>query len=354
MDDVLRPYRVTPEAMEADLEYMVSVTFEDLTSQFMLLPRGEAFITYESFRDGYEALRMATGGFVSITPEDCWDALRRNALSFVVLRTILGVSPPEWQDITKEETNASFPSNVIRALEGKIRRDPAYFSSRSGTTTLTKERVDQMLTAACAVINKGAIEAPENLIHRLDKIDTTDGSSSIRHVAEQHVPYAVLLYERFLGRPFASHRDAVSELVGDVMESAIEVELTAARIPFRKTRRAERVAGFEQAPDFFIPDEIAPSIILEAKITGDDGTARDKVSRILRLASMRDALEREGKPSWELIACIDGRGFGVRRQDMKDLLRATRGKLFTLNTLPDLVANTGLAAFVPRPVDPSQ
>ena len=63
------------------------------------------------------------------------------------------------------------------------------------------------------------------------------------HVAAAHVPYAVLLYERYLGRPFASHRDAVSELVGDVMESAIEECLSRARITFRKTKRAERMLG---------------------------------------------------------------------------------------------------------------
>jgi hypothetical protein len=31
----------------------------------------------------------------------------------------------------------------------------------------------------------------------------------------------MLLYERFLGRPFAGHRDSVSELVGDSLESAM-------------------------------------------------------------------------------------------------------------------------------------
>ena len=64
-----------------------------------------------------------------------------------------------------------------------------------------------------------------------------------------------------------SHRDSVSEMVGDVMESAIESRLSHARITFRKTRRAERVPGFEQAPDFFVPTEVAPAAIIEGKIT---------------------------------------------------------------------------------------
>jgi len=37
----------------------------------------------------------------------------------------------------------------------------------------------------------------------------------------------MLLYERFLGRPFAGHRDSVSELVGDSLESVIEDVLSA-------------------------------------------------------------------------------------------------------------------------------
>ena len=190
-------------------------------------------------------------------------------------------------------------------------------------------------------------------MHRLDKFDTVDGLVSVRHAAQQHVPYAVLLYERFLGRPYASHRDAVSELVGDVMESAIEAQLQDARIPFRKTGRAERVPGFDQAPDFFIPDEIVPGVIIEAKITGDDGTARDKVARILRLAYMRDQREANGQPTYQLVACIDGRGFGVRQQDCRDLLKATQGKLFTANTLRDLIRFTDLVNFAPEQQDRS-
>lgn len=127
----------------------------------------------------------------------------------------------------------------------------------------------------------------------------------------------MLLYERYLGRPFASQRDAVSELVGDVMESAIEEQLTHARVPFRKTKRAERVAGFEQAPDFFAPGEYAPAVVIEAKITGDDGTARDEVTRIRHLATMHDERAAKGESGWQLVACIDGRGFGVRKQDLR-------------------------------------
>jgi hypothetical protein len=132
------------------------------------------------------------------------------------------------------------------------------------------------------------------------------------------------------------------------MEIAVEERLAHARITYRPTRRAERIPGFQQAPDFIVPDEFNPAVVIEAKITGDDGTARDKVARILRLAEMRDERERESSASFELVACIDGRGFGVRRNDMRGLLRATRGKVFTLATLDQLIACTRLRTFVPR------
>ena len=133
------------------------------------------------------------------------------------------------------------------------------------------------------------------------------------------------------------------------MESAIEERLAAARITLRKAKRAERVPGFEQAPDFFVPTELAPAAIIEAKITGDDGTASNKVSRVTNLATMRDNRERAGQASVELIACIDGRGFRVRREDMRKILVATRGKVFTLATLDKLIEHTRLREFLPRP-----
>ena len=88
--------------------------------------------------------------------------------------------------------------------------------------------------------------------------------------ADMHVPYAMLLYERYLGRPFASQRDAVSELVGDVMEAAVEHRLQTAGVSYRKMKRAERLPGFGQAPDFIVPDEIAAAVVIEAKLTNPD------------------------------------------------------------------------------------
>lgn len=153
---------------------------------------------------------------------------------------------------------------------------------------------------------------------------------------------------RYLGRPFATHRDAVSELVGEVMENAIEQRLREAGVTYRKTGRAERIPGFGQAPDFCIPDEINPAVVIEAKVTSDDGTARDKVTRIKELETQRNKHAREGKAGYEVVACIDGRGFGQRKADMRDLLLRLEGKVFTAATLDRLITNTRIREFVSR------
>ena len=170
----------------------------------------------------------------------------------------------------------------------------------------------------------------------------------IRSLSRLGVPYAMLLYERFLGRPFAGHRDSVSELVGNLLESAIARVLDQSGIDSRQPKRAEKIAGFDQTPDFIVPDEYNPHVVIEAKVTEDDGTARDKVTRVQHLDTISRQGSPSGQPRFEVVACIAGRGFGVRREDMKKLLLATRGKVFTLRTLDQLVTHTRLNEFRTR------
>jgi len=69
------------------------------------------------------------------------------------------------------------------------------------------------------------------------------------------------------------------------------------------------------------------------------------VTRVQHLAEISKMKGSNDLPSFEVIACIGGRGFGVRREDMKKLLIATRGKVFTLKTLNNLVKFTRLHEF---------
>ncbi len=149
------------------------------------------------------------------------------------------------------------------------------------------------------------------------------------------------MYQRFLGRPFASHRDSVSEQVGEVVEAAVKDVLTAAKVSFRETKRAERITGFDQAPDF-IPDEFNPVALIYARLTEDDGTARATkycVSRDCGRFAIRAGHD------YDRIACIAGRGFKVRREDMRRLLQATDGKVFTLTTMHLLIEETRIREY---------
>lgn len=248
--------------------------------------------------------------------------------------------------MTTDRSGVEVPQGAARTLDRSIRLKPLTpLNARGG---VTDHRIRAMVAAACQFLAEGAPE-PAGLLHRLDKADTRYGLDSLQCLADLGVPYAMLLYERFLGRPFVGHRDSVSELVGDIVETAIETVLCKAGIGFRKTKRAQRVPGFDQAPDFIIPDEFNPQVVIEAKFTQDDGTARDKVTRVQHLGALsRQDRHPHEPPRFEVIACIAGRGFKVRREDMKKLLLSTRGKVFALANLDRLVECSRLGEFRTR------
>jgi hypothetical protein len=75
------------------------------------------------------------------------------------------------------------------------------------------------------------------------------------------------------------------------------------------------------------------------------GPARDKVTRVQYPAALSMGGQPPDQPKFEVIA---GRGFGVRREDMKRPILATRGKVFTLQNMDRLVDATGLRAFRTR------
>ena len=110
-------------------------------------------------------------------------------------------------------------------------------------------------------------------------------------------------------------------------------------------KREGKVTGFGAAPDFIIPSKFKPQVVIEAKLTEDDGTARDKVRRVHHLSALSERGMVEGTRKFEVIACIGGRGFGVRREDMRKLLLATRGKVFTVKTLDKLIGCSRLGEF---------
>lgn len=340
------PFEVTFEEILKDPENYVDAVFSCLESEFLVMPKGAGFVEYPVFERGYEALKAATQGFSRVDPSNVLAGILKEPISLVVLRSMLGFTPPEWGYVATQRTGVVVSQGFVRALDRKVRITPETPINPKG---VTRERLQALVDAACQLLSQGIPKIEAYQLHRLDKADTKGGIESIKNLSGMGAPYAMLLYERFLGRPFAGHRDSVSELIGDILELAIEEVLSRAGISFRKTKRAERIEGFDQTPDFIIPSEFNPQIIIEAKITEDDGTARDKVTRIQHLGELSLA-GRSSKdiPRFEVIACIGGRGFGVRREDMKKMILATRGKVFTVKTLDQLIEHTRLKEFKTR------
>ncbi|MDA8240425.1 MAG: hypothetical protein M0Z67_08655 [Nitrospiraceae bacterium] len=336
------PFEVDLEEILKEPEQYVDAVFSCLESEFLTMPKGAGFVDYPLFERGYEALKAATSGFSTFTPDKIIPAVVDEPIALVVLRAMLGFTPPEWGYVATQRTGVNVAQGFVRTLDRNVRMAPGKPLRVAG---VMKERLHALVDTACHLLTQGVPEVNGGQLHRLDKADTKNGLDSIRHLSGMGVPYAMLLYERFLGRPFAGHRDSVSELVGDSLESAIEEVLSKAGISFRKTKRAEKIQGFDQTPDFIIPSEFNPQVIIEAKITEDDGTARDKVTRIQHLGELSTAGRPKGNPRYEVIACIGGRGFGVRREDMKKMIIATRGKVFTLKTLDQLIEHTELKRF---------
>jgi hypothetical protein len=339
------PFEASFEEIAQDKEQYIDTIFSCLESEFLVMPKGRGFVEYLVFERGYEVLKAATKGFSEFKPAQVLPVTLSEPISIVVLRTILGFTPPEWGYLATQRTGVSVSQGFVRSLDRKVRMSPGRPIKVNGETG---ERLKVLVETACELLTKGVPQVLIDQLHRLNKADTKRGLDSLKAVAGMGVPYAMLLYERFLGRPFAGHRDSVSELVGDSLESAIEDVLAKAGISYRKTKRAERIEGFDQTPDFIIPSEFNPQIIIEAKITEDDGTARDKVTRIQHLGELSLSGRSADNPKYEVIACIGGRGFGVRREDMRKMIDATRGKVFTIKTLDHLIGYTRLKEFKTR------
>ncbi|MDA8136722.1 MAG: hypothetical protein M0T82_19045 [Desulfobacteraceae bacterium] len=336
------PFEATLDEIFRNPEAYIDSVFSCLESEFLIMPKGAGFVEYPVFERGYEALKAATEGFTKLDPDQIYSLTVSEPISIVVLRSMLGFTPPEWGYVTEQRTGIPVTQGFIRSLDRKVRMAP---ETKLNTNGVVKERLKAIIKTACQLLSDGVPDVDISQLHRLNKADTKQGLDSIINLSRIGVPYAMLLYERFLGRPFAGHRDSVSDIIGDSLESAIEDVLSQAGISFRKTKRAERIEGFDQTPDFIIPSEFNPQIIIEAKITEDDGTARDKATRIQHLGELSLVGCTINNPKYEVIACIGGRGFGVRREDMKKMIIATRGKIFTAKTLNQLVECTRLKEF---------
>jgi hypothetical protein len=85
-----------------NVEPFIDEVFSELKSGFLELPKGQGFVEYPDFENGYQALKKATHGFTVIEPESIIACVYARPIALIVLRTILGFTPSEWADVTSE------------------------------------------------------------------------------------------------------------------------------------------------------------------------------------------------------------------------------------------------------------
>lgn len=139
---------------------------------------------------------------------------------------MLGFTSSEWAYYASRHTGVSVTQSAARTIDRSIRMNPDGALSKRGK--VTERRIRALAVAAFYALESGVPDLPADSLHRLDKADTGAGLVSVRSSADLGVPYSILLYERLLGRPFAGHRDSISELVGNLVENVIEDVLSQA------------------------------------------------------------------------------------------------------------------------------
>lgn len=321
---------------------------------FHLVPRGDAMTTEDDFQAAYGTLADRTAAFTDVRAETVAAALREDPRSLGPLRMVIGFTHNELAVAARQvDPGSAVTGNALRAFE----RRPA---PSSASALARREAVVRLVTATvCAVMEGSILTVPassEGLFHsKLDKRDTRDGWASVARNA-QGVPYWALLYQRYVGGIWRQVQDAYSEVKGDAL---LEVPLTAllerAGIPFHRSRRGAAGAtataarfGINPGPDFLIPAE-APTVIVESKIGEDGGTVRDKAARLKNLAVAGSARG--------LVVCaiLDGKGWSERPNALADVVIATGGRTYTLQTLehllalPEVAAHIGTAPTKPEP-----
>jgi hypothetical protein len=318
-----------------------------LEAHFIEMPRGDSFCERSEFQRGYDALLRTTRKGSDLTGDAVLRAIADEPRAWLVLRCIIGMSPGEVAYLAVQEAAARGTELVIsqtdaREIDARAKRGERLLfdaQPRKAKQRRHEAQLRALVPLLVDVMSRPVPPVAEAVVHRSDKLDTVGGSATIvKALSAGRVPYSELLYERLLGRPFASHRDSVSDIVGRIIEDAVNELLVRHGIDGRATRYRERVPTFKQAPDFLIPS-VDPRVIVEAKLTEDDGTARDKVARVQTLRQYED--ERPRTKRRAIVAVIDGRGFGYRPADLDRLLNACDGYVYTLEELEKLVGKGG-------------
>lgn len=108
------PFEVPFPELEANPDVYISTVFSCLESEFLVMPKGNGFIDYPVFEKGYESLKQVTNGFQNINAEAIAKAAFQNPMIIIVLRSMLGFTPPEWAYVATQRTGIQVTQGFVR------------------------------------------------------------------------------------------------------------------------------------------------------------------------------------------------------------------------------------------------
>src|SRR6266487_1555783 len=62
------PFEIPFAELQSNLDSYVGVITDSLESDFLVLPKGQGFVEFSTFENGYESLKKATTGFTAFDP----------------------------------------------------------------------------------------------------------------------------------------------------------------------------------------------------------------------------------------------------------------------------------------------
>lgn len=161
------PFEVDYSEVAANLDAFVDEVLSALQSDFLTLPKGEGFVEYPVFERGYEALKRATRGFREVRAAEVLETVYREPIAFIVIRTILGFTPPEWAYVASQRSSITVSQSAARTLDRRIRVSPLVPLKQNGGPTHARLRA--LIETACLLLAEGTPEQSPAIIHRLDK-----------------------------------------------------------------------------------------------------------------------------------------------------------------------------------------
>ncbi|WP_396902731.1 hypothetical protein [Mycolicibacterium sp.] len=293
------------------------------------------FYDAEHFDEVYTAAYTATSGFTKVDVDWLATVLEADPPSLLVFRTITGLLKNELAGTTKlvaeqlgDDHQPVSPSTVDNAEKRGSR--------------LTSAQAHVLATAIDQLMSKKLFADPPDGLHsKQDKFDTKDGWDTVRDLVQNGVPYRAFLHQRHYGGPFLLVSNATSTHRGDLLEDEVEELFKAKGIPYVRTgssNQGDIATKFgvtvTPAPDFVVFDaNNTLRAMLECKATNDGGTARDKANRF-------DSLHNEGARlgGIPVMAVLGGTGWARARDALGPVVQYTDGRVFTLETLDEMLS----------------